>query len=312
MQRTLPVIPDDRVIAPAPPPPDEGVVSWNMNTLCNYRCSYCTQRFLDDRKRWASETEAFLRAFRALPAETGVPWELKLSGGEPFMHPGFVDIVGALADAGLKVSVVTNFSRHDLLEPFLDAVGPQLRVLSCSLHLEFANIDEFVARAAAVSRRLQSGASLVVTCVATQAAMPQLEGLAARFADAGVRFKVQPEKQNRDIVAYDDAGRALLYKLGGHNGTGNIGHDFGGQPCWSGARYFIVDDVGEAFRCYPARRYRVEALGNIVKGTFALSKAASPCLYRSCHCTVPIARRMMPTDAVIDPFSQRTDLADEA
>ena len=34
-----------------------------------------------------------------------------------------------------------------------------------------------------------------------------------------MRLKVQPEKQDRDIVAYDDDAKALLYRLGGHNGT---------------------------------------------------------------------------------------------
>lgn len=306
MQRTLPVVPADRVIHPATPRPDEGVVSWNMNTLCNYRCSYCTQRFLDDRKRWAKDVPAFLDAFGTLPAITGVPWEVKLSGGEPFLHPDFVDVVGGLAARGLFVSVVTNFSRHELIDDFLAAAGDRLRVLSCSLHLEFAELDAFIARASAVQEQLadRPSSSLVVTCVATQANLPRLSDTAERFADVGVRFKVQPEKQDREVVSYDNAGRALLYRLGGHNGTGHIAHDFGGQPCWSGARYFIVDDKGEAFRCYPARRYRVERLGNVVEGTLRLYEAAEPCRYRTCHCTVPIARGMMPGDAVIDRFEE--------
>lgn len=303
MKRALPTIPADRVIAAAPAAPDEGVVSWNMNTTCNYRCSYCTQRFLDDRKRWAHDVPAFVAAFAALPKASGVPWEVKLSGGEPFLHPGFVDVVRGLSDASLFVSVVTNFS----IDPaaFVDAAGDRLRVLSCSLHLEFADVDAFRARAAATVKRLGASSSLVVTCVATQTNLPRLEELSRSFADVGVRFKVQPEKQDREIVSYDDDGKALLYRLGGHNGTGHIAHDYGGQPCWAGARYFIVDDVGEAFRCYPARRYRVERLGNVVDGSFRLRDAASPCLYRSCNCTVPIARGMMPTDAVVDRFSDR-------
>ena len=302
----LPTIPADRVIVAAPPSPSEGVVSWNMNTTCNYRCSYCTQRFLDDRHRWATAVPAFLDAFGALPQTSGVPWEVKLSGGEPFLHPGFIDVVKGLADRDLFVSVVTNFSRdNNVIDAFVDAAADRLRVLSCSLHLEFLpgeKLDHFIAKAARTQRQLGTTSSLVVTCVATTATMPLLLSLADRFADVGVRFKVQPEKQNRDIVSYDDDGKALLYRLGGHNGTGQIAHDFGGQPCWSGARYFIVDDKGEAFRCYPARRFKVEALGNIVDGSFRLFEAAQPCLYRSCHCTVPIARGMMPVDASVDRF----------
>ena len=85
--------------------PLEGVVSWNMNTTCNYRCSYCTQRFVDDRAQWASDLPRFVRAFSALPGD----WEIKLSGGEPFRHPDILGAVGALAEGGLRVSVVTNF-----------------------------------------------------------------------------------------------------------------------------------------------------------------------------------------------------------
>ena len=119
---------------------------------------------------------------------------------------------------------------------------------------------------------------------------------------------MQPEKQDREVIAYEPQERAVLVQLGGHNDTGRIAPDFGGQPCWAGSRYFVVDDKGEAWRCYPARRYRVERLGNVVDGTFQLQAAARPCLYRYCNCTVPIARGMMPVDAGVD----RQDLVDDA
>lgn len=326
MKRALPPLPADRLVHPAPPPPDEGVVSWNMNTTCNYRCSYCTQRFLDDRGRWARDVPAFLDAFGRLPADSGVPWEVKLSGGEPFLHPGFLDVVAGLRARGLFISVVTNFSRDALVLPFLEAAGDKLRVLSCSLHLEYVAVDDalaagpsgsagkpdtlaaFLGRAQAAERALPAGASLVVTCVATRANLPLLAGLRRRFDEAGVRLKVQPEKQGREVIAYEAHERAELVKLGGHNDTGKIAPDFGAQPCWAGARYFVVDDRGEAWRCYPARRYRSEHLGNIVDGSFRLSEAARPCLYRYCNCTVPIARGMMPVDAGVD----RQALADDA
>jgi molybdenum cofactor biosynthesis enzyme MoaA len=42
-----------------------------MNTTCNYRCSYCTQRFLDDRKRWAKDVPAFVKALNELARRLG-------------------------------------------------------------------------------------------------------------------------------------------------------------------------------------------------------------------------------------------------
>lgn len=302
----LPPIPE-RLVFPAPPEPARGVISWNMNTSCNYRCGYCTQRFLDDRGRWARDLPRFLEAFARLPGA----WEIKLSGGEPFVHPEFLTAVRGLVGLGWTVSVVTNFSaKQDRLTAFLDAAGAQLGVLSCSLHLDYVAIDEdakkpdtlaaFVARCRYVLGRLPTGASLCVTCVATAANLPLLAGLAETFKNAGVTFKVQPEKQGRAVIDYEPAQLRQLVALGGHNRTGQVAPDFGGQPCWAGARYFIVDDRGEAYRCYPARRYRVERLGNLLDGSFVLGTGPTPCRYRYCNCTVPISRGMMPREAADD------------
>lgn len=286
----------------ATPRPTAGVISWNMNTSCNYRCSYCTQRFIDNRGRWARDVPRFLRAFAALPGS----WEVKLSGGEPFVHPELLTLVRGLRELGFLVSMVTNFSAtRDKLRAFLDAVGDNLGVLSCSLHLEYVALDDagkpdtltdFIARCQLVQASIRPPASLCVTCVATRANLPHLPGLRARFSDAGIRFKVQPEKQDREVIAYTPGERAQILTLGGHNLTGEIAPDFSGRPCWAGARYFIVDDLGNAYRCYPARRFRKESLGNLLDGTFVLGDQPTPCLYRYCNCTVPIERGMMPRD----------------
>lgn len=283
----------------APERPVEGVVSWNLNTACNYRCSYCTQRFKEDRGRWARDTPRFLAAFARLEG----PWEVKISGGEPFVHPTLPELVRGLSDLGHRVSVVTNFSASQAkLEEFVAAGQGRIGLVSCSLHLEYVpDLAPFIAKARWLQGVLaeardpsQPAPELCVTCVATQALLPRLPGIAAEFAAAGVRFKVQPEKQDRDVIAYSAQEREQLLALGGHNLTGVIEHSFLGQPCWAGSRYFILDDLGQAFRCYPARRFRTERLGDFLDPEFELNAGPEPCLYRYCNCTVPIARGMMP------------------
>jgi organic radical activating enzyme len=269
------------------------VVTWNINTACNYRCSYCTQRFLDDRKRWLKDGPAFLAAFARL---SGV-WEVKISGGEPFLHPNLQEIVAGLREAGHLVSVVTNFSaQRAKLEGFLDAAGANLRVFSASLHLEFTEPEEFIAKARWFSDLLPKGASFNVTCVATRENLPRLPEIRERFT--GLAFKIQPEKQDRKVIDYTAEERAALLALGGHNLTGEIAHDFQGLPCWAGARYFTLDDKGAAWRCYPARRLRRQYLGNFLTEDFTLARGPSACLYDYCNCTVPIERGMMPGTVV--------------
>lgn len=268
--------------------PLEGVASWNMNTTCNYRCSYCTQRFVDDRGQWARDLPRFIAAFAGLPGD----WEIKLSGGEPFRHPDFIPTVRALNEARRRVSVVTNFaSPVDELLAFSDATRSRPGLISASLHLEYAEPDTFLAKALAV--QAQHAGRVVVTCVATRENLPRLTEIRDQFAAAGVTFRVQPEKQDRDVIEYADGEREQLLQLGGHNGTGEIAPSFAGQPCWAGARYFIVDHTGEAYRCYPARRQRRERLGNLLDGTFRLGESAEPCRYSYCNCTVPQQRGMV-------------------
>lgn len=268
------------------PYPLEGVVSWNMNTTCNYRCTYCTQRHLEDRGRWARDLPAFIEAFRRLPGD----WEVKLSGGEPFQHPGFLELVEALAAQGRRVSVVTNLSaKEEVLARFAALTARRPGLLSASLHLEYVDAREFrdkLSRFAAVH-----AGRVCATCVATRTNLPRLSELRALFAP--IRLKIQPEKQDRDVIAYSEAELGTLEELWGHNDTGTIAPSFEGRPCWAGARYLIVDDRGEAFRCYPARRQRAERLGNLLDGTFRLRFAPEPCRYSYCNCTVPPERGMV-------------------
>ncbi len=271
----------------APRYPLEGVASWNMNTTCNYRCSYCTQRFVDDRGQWAKDLPRFIAAFAALSGD----WEIKLSGGEPFRHPDFIETVQALSRSRRRVSVVTNFaSPLSELCAFVDATRERPGLISASLHLEYAEPDAFLAKVLAVTAH---GGRVVTTCVATRTNLPRLEALRDQFAAASVTFRIQPEKQDRDVIEYDAAERDQLVQLGGHNGTGSIAPSFAGQPCWAGARYFIADHRGEAYRCYPARRHRREYLGNLLDGTFRLRGDAEPCRYSYCNCTVPQQRGMV-------------------
>ena len=270
----------------APLYPLEGVVSWNMNTTCNYRCSYCTQRFVDDRKAWARDLPRFIQAFLDLPGD----WEIKLSGGEPFRHPGFIEAVEALTAGGLRMSVVTNFSAsREQLQAYAQAANQKPGVFSASLHLEYD-------QPTALRDKLRWFASIYkgdvcVTCVATRQNLPKLPELAQIFE--GLSFKIQPEKQDRELIDYTPSEQELLLALGGHNQTGRIAPNFFGQLCWAGARYVIVDHKGEAYRCYPARRYRKQYLGNLIDGSFALNSEPLKCAYQYCNCTVPQHRGMM-------------------
>jgi len=211
----------------------------------------------------------------------------------------------AIAGLGHRVSIVTNLSASQgRLAAFVRAAAGRVGVFSCSLHLEYVeDVDAYCDKARWLQDALCAAADpslpaphLCVTSVATRAALPGLPGLHRRFAEVGLAHKIQPEKQDGAVIEYAPDEAAVLLQLGGHNRTGAIENDFRGMPCWAGARYFVLDDGGQAFRCYPSRRARLEPLADFLSPSFALFEDARPCRYRSCTCTVPIARGMMPRE----------------
>ena len=70
---------------------------------CSVGCSWC-----DTKYSWASTggREMTLDAVLAEVARTGLD-NVVVTGGEPLEHPGFVDVVDALKEAGRRIEVET-------------------------------------------------------------------------------------------------------------------------------------------------------------------------------------------------------------
>ncbi|MCH2112309.1 MAG: radical SAM protein, partial [Planctomycetes bacterium] len=101
---------------PAPAPPLLGPISINLDltTACNYACDHCID--------WESlnspvrHQDADLRAALTEMAKRGLRSVILIGGGEPTLHPGFVDMVQFLKeDLGQQVAVVTNGSRNEVI-----------------------------------------------------------------------------------------------------------------------------------------------------------------------------------------------------
>ncbi len=276
----------------------DGVVTWNMNDTCNYRCSYCTQRHMPERSFRIGDTSAadrYLKAFESLPGA----WEIKLSGGEPFQQPHLAHIVAGLVAQGHVISVQTNFSASEAkLDAFFEASHGSLHIFSASLHLEYATPADFIARYrrhVADIVAANAGVRFVVTSVATADRLEELRDVVApELAAAGIRLKVQPEKFRGDVRRYTAEQHAILLQLGGHNDTGVVAPDFFGRRCLAGSRYLAIKSDGTVWRCYPASRHggRYARLGSLHEG-FAVLDEAKTCPYTYCNCTVPIHRGMM-------------------
>lgn len=265
-------------------------VSWNIVGGCNYRCTYCVQKHAPGLGTPSDEElEGALTTLERLPGR----WEFKISGGEPFLLKRLPEVASRLAAKGHLVSVLTNLSAPvRVLIDFIESAGASLRTFSCSLHREETTEDEFLEKALAVKAALAPlpKATFVVNSVVVPGTVDVVGDSRRRFEALGVKFYPQLMRQDGKAVTYDAADEARIQEhfddLVGP-GQMNRGYKLTGKLCHAGSKYFIIHPRGDAFSCYPGKRFGDGHLGNVFRGTLALREGPAPCPYEVCPCTVP-------------------------
>lgn len=269
-------------------------VEWQVAGACNYDCTYCIQSRRYRKGRPSRESlAAALESFASLP---GV-WEIKCSGGEAFAHPLFLELVvpGLMRRTRHRISVLTNFSasRRELLR-FADLTRGRLSVFSASLHLEFAEVDEFAAKAEWFVSALEPSVDFVVNQVVLPGREDQAERCKSAIESRGLRWFPQLFKTNGGVAEYPRPD-ALIPLIGRAptSREANVAPSYRGRRCWSGVEYFVVDKDGGAWACRTAKRSGDGYLGNLYDGDLCRYQAPSPCAYDICPCTVPFNRNMI-------------------
>jgi radical SAM protein with 4Fe4S-binding SPASM domain len=79
-------------------------VVWELTLACDQPCTHCGSRAGDARPSELSTDEALRVVTRLAAAGTR---EVVLIGGEAYLHPGFLDVVSALARAGIRPALTT-------------------------------------------------------------------------------------------------------------------------------------------------------------------------------------------------------------
>ena len=118
-------------------------VEWNIGKRCNFDCSYCGSS-VHDNKSPHMPYEKIIESLDKLRSSTDKKIKIGWTGGEPFVHPKFIDIIKyAKQEIGVfRQTVVTNGTVP--VATYMKAV-PYLDQVSFSYHFEHTIHDKIIA-----------------------------------------------------------------------------------------------------------------------------------------------------------------------
>ena len=273
-------------------------LGWDLCYECNYRCPYC--------QGWSRK-----KAVPRTVLEWGAIWErlymcygpchIFVSGGEPSRHPDFVPLM--LQTARLhEIDICTNFSWEP--ELLTAKLSPRSLSISATFHPDFADFNEFLARAVRAKAYLAHGK---IYTVASPKHMDKLPERVAACEKHGIKLQVMPlrgvegappcspsedgaaQQENAQApqspatppplrVLNDEAQKETIQKLA-PAGKRELGFRLGkespkGKLCRAGFRYAIIRASGKVDRC---SQCETGELGDIASPDFHLLDSPKPC-----------------------------------
>jgi MoaA/NifB/PqqE/SkfB family radical SAM enzyme len=265
--------------------------TWYINTACNYRCSYCKPEQLTVRQ---APAERWVEAWDDIHRRYG-ECHISFSGGEPFVYPGFMDILAGVTRHH-TVEVITNLSFD--VRPLVETVDLRRLRLGASFHPECVGLDEFLGRMKQLQPR---DFEKWVTFVAYPPQLDRILEYQKRVQDAGIRFSILPyngEWQGRTYPqGYTEEEKKVILEACGDDepnlrsfAWGNGKKEEGGEatavstkgrPCLMGHSYARIYPDGTAKRCCAPG---AQDLGNLIDGTFRLLEEPAACASERCPC----------------------------
>jgi len=224
---------------------------------------------------------------------------IHMSGGEPFLHPKFVELCAALIKKHY-ISMDTNLTSC-LTEDFVKEVDPsRVEFISCSLHISTRkNLklkEDFIKKFKLLK---QSAFNAYATQVMYPEDVIEFDKTFKYFRNAGItilpkifrgpyREKPYPQAYTREekekillfqkIAQKETKNRYLQSELNKDFIQGD--YSFKGLPCSAGRKIIFIEQDGTIKRCHDQDMY----LGNIFEGNLKLLEQDKVCGANICHC----------------------------
>lgn len=132
---------------------DQVFLHWSLTNWCNYKCSYCSVYDAVHSDFSKPDHTALHNLSLARINAISSDFNMCITGGEPTLHPQFVEIITALVkmDHCLNVAVFTNLSRSENYYRSLEQINSSKLGICASYHPEFSDVNKFISKAKAIA-----------------------------------------------------------------------------------------------------------------------------------------------------------------
>lgn len=253
-------------------------IIWNMTRKCNFRCHYC---YFPHDNSPVTETIPVKDITNFLDT-TEQAWVVGLTGGEPFIYPGIIEICEALTQKHF-IGIDTNLSVSGKVQEFAQRIDPRrVKNLYVALHIEererIKGVDAFIRNARLL---IDKGFEVIVNYVVHPDLVDRFPTDKAFYASHGITITPRPFKGKHEGRRYPEAyGERAKAIFADHPEQGKkIAFNFQGLPCSAGRTLLRMEPDGTVFRC-PGDK---TVLGTVQKQV-SLYQGSPPCIKRRCPC----------------------------
>jgi len=265
------------------------MLSWALNTLCNYRCDFCFYSKGDLCREHPDTGKHSPQYISKCFDDTGKVWRIHMSGGETFVYPRFVELCSTLTKKHC-ISINTNLTNSNVYD-FIEVIRPErVIIINAGFHVverekSSNGKNRFVKK---IQQLQDKGFNVRVEYVVFPPLLSRITKDVEYLKSRGVKsvnLKIfRGFYGGREYPqSYTDKERALIsrYALDAHEEfilTNRV--NFFGRRCSAGQEFFRMDVRGNLTRCgTSSKRY-----GNLFEGEYHFDQAPKPCPFQRCTC----------------------------
>ena len=263
---------------------DDYMMTWQINSICNFNCPYCGHYIKDDPNVYKYSPAHIEDCFN----KTEKTWHIIITGGEPFLHKHIIEICERLTKKHF-ISINTNLSLP-LVKEFADKIDPKkVLTVNASIHYSVRKerniVDEYFEHFLYLQKK---GFTIVGSYVVYPNTIPEFIEDIEFFKSKGMKLvssKVFEGEYNGKIYpdAYTDDEMKIIenYMSSAIEMPQYLKYrNFKGQMCSTGRRMLSLKPNGDLERCLSD----FTPLGNFFSGTYKIPKRDKVCKTEICTC----------------------------